>query len=233
MQVTERIDRLVDEQAAFATIATAAETAVGGLVAARRSPTAPPAGRTSKATPDEPRTTSPVALKAAWAPFAAALRAHVTFCLETALPLARRVSIENLDEVTASGVVPNTTWALASAFCDVVARTAAGRHQLRRMAAEVRREVGFAPTARGPVLALLDKFEAFSFVCEVEIFPAVLAGSEITFTVADLPNAKQYQTSDDVLRKLRTERPPPAREEPKLERVAPSLADRIKGLFKR
>lgn len=159
-----------------------------------------------------------VTVQDAWRSFAEPLEAHLTR-EERVLAVARRVL---------GGDTKHRAPMLA------ILQQFEGEHaDLRRLAGQLRAAAMLHEDARRPVVAVLERYDEATRVQEIEIYPALLAGSELAFQLGQTPVPLHYQRSDDVLRSIRS-RAPAASADPSPEpEPSPSLADRLRRLIGR
>ncbi len=112
-----------------------------------------------------------------------------------------------------------------------------GEHgELRRLAGHVRAAAMLHERARKPVVTALERYDEATRVQEIEIYPALLAGSELAFQLGQTPVPVHYQRSDNVLRSIRARSPLASSASAEPEAAAPAdsgLIDRLRRLIGR
>lgn len=205
MRLIDRIDaRERHELAALHTAMTGAEAALQSLEALEADVIA------GKRHDVRPPYTKP--LRAAWGALTAAVAQH--FAAEATLYAEVRAWLATDGPATAS-------------IAAMIADAHVAHDALQQLSHAVQAQVVLLTDVRSTFAHALQALEAAHQVEEVEIFPAIDAGSRTLLDRNATPAPAQWRTSDDLARTLRTNRPAPQRES------APSmtLLGRLKSLF--
>lgn len=183
--------------------------------ARRRGSTSTPAPARGAAAPPPNRLLYHVALEEAWSAFYPAVVRH-TESEEASLAFA-------LDVLAGAE-------SLRAEVIGAFEHHLADHEALRKLASAVRVESNSVEDARRSVHAALTAMDEVSQSQEIEIFPAMMAGSDFRFRRGDTPVPAHYRTSDDVaaaLRMARRSAPLPPEPEPE------GLWSKIQSLWRR
>jgi hypothetical protein len=200
-----------------------AHPAIEALRPVRASTTPPPMARrfhplqnapTPEAAQTQPKLLPHRAVQESWAALAVPLEAHLGR-EDRVLAVARRVLGGDIKH--------------RAAMVSVLVQFDAEHAEIRRLAGHLRASAMLLEEARRPVMDVLDRYDDATRVQEIEIYPALLAGSDLAFQLGQTPVPAHYQRSDDVLRSIRASKvDPDARPEP-----SPTLVQKLMRLIGR